>query len=237
LTGTYRLKFSVSSRSGASTARRLGRRIEGTPAPGFFCFLDEMSDGGEPAYRDLVFLSELGDPEKPESFRLREHLPLPLGAGSLDMAMSVVKERSVKLLSEYIAEAAGTTDLQEAAEDVVRMHADKESTSEPELLKPLIAYILYLCTENAEIVDPTGKRQQPGNPQATKVKGGMRQFPIDRVTRWDVAFRLGAALRRGGREASESKGVRIRRHGLTFARRTGTISGRAREREGLGCSR
>lgn len=182
------------------------RRIQETPAPGFFCFLDEMSDGGEPAYRDLVFLSEVGDPEKPETMRLHEHPPLPLGSGSLEMAMRVVKERSVKLLSEYIAEAAGTTELQGVAEDVARMHADTETTSETELLKPLIAYILYLCTENAEIIDPTGKRQQPGNPLTTKVKGGTRQFPVDRVTRWDVAFRLGAALRRGGHEASDSKG-------------------------------
>lgn len=182
------------------------RRIEGTPAPGFFCFLDEMSERGEAAYRDLVFLSEVGDPDKPETMRLHEHAPLPLGAGSLQAAMGVVRERSVKLLSGYIAEAAGTADLQDVAEDIVRMHTDTEANSESELLRPLIARVLYLCTENAEIIDPTGKRKQPGNPPPTKVKGGTRQFPTDRVTQWEVAFRLGAALRRGRQEAPEPRG-------------------------------
>lgn len=77
-----------------------------------------------------------------------------------------------------------------------------------DLLGPFVSLVLYLCTANAEIhaasdrADAGAARaSKPTNPTPTKVKGGMRLFPATAVRAWDVAFRLGAALRRARHEA------------------------------------
>jgi hypothetical protein len=74
-------------------------------------------------------------------------------------------------------------------------------------LSPLIALLLYLCAEDAEIGDGTTR---PTPPQATKTKQGWRLFPANAPTMWDVGVRIGAAIRRaqqaetsGGRSADE----------------------------------
>ncbi|WP_373508912.1 hypothetical protein [Thiocapsa sp.] len=74
-------------------------------------------------------------------------------------------------------------------------------------LAPLVALLLYLCAENAEIGD--GERR-PANPMPKRTKGGLRLFPPDRATAWDVGVRLGAALRQANRgtpgDAGEAEG-------------------------------
>ena len=68
-------------------------------------------------------------------------------------------------------------------------------------LSPLIALLLYLCADDAEIGDGTTWPQQP---QPTKTKHGWRLFPAAAPTMWDVGVRIGAAIRRTHeREASE----------------------------------
>ena len=60
-------------------------------------------------------------------------------------------------------------------------------------LTPLVSLVLYLCTEAADI---TGKRGAPKNPEPVRTRRhGMRLFPADGMTTWDVGVRLGAALR------------------------------------------
>lgn len=69
---------------------------------------------------------------------------------------------------------------------------DKGDYELHEQIRPMVSLLLYLCAVNAEI--GTGTRG-PIRPQPTKTKEGLRMFPADRPTTWDVGCRLGAALR------------------------------------------
>jgi hypothetical protein len=60
-------------------------------------------------------------------------------------------------------------------------------------LSPLIALLLYLCADDAEIGDGTIRPKQP---QPAKTKQGWRMFPATAPTMWDVGVRIGAAIRR-----------------------------------------
>jgi hypothetical protein len=65
-----------------------------------------------------------------------------------------------------------------------------------EQIAPFISVTLYLCAEEPDIVDLRGKRERPSNPQPVKTKKGLRTFPADNHTSWQVGYRIGAALRR-----------------------------------------
>lgn len=68
-------------------------------------------------------------------------------------------------------------------------------------LSSLIAPLLYLCADDAEIGDGTVRPQQP---KPTKTKQGLRLFSAPAPTTWDVGVRIGAAIRRAQEgEASE----------------------------------
>jgi hypothetical protein len=60
-------------------------------------------------------------------------------------------------------------------------------------LSPLVALLLYLCADDAEIGDGATRPKQP---QPTRTKQGWRLFPAPAPTRWDVGVRIGAAIRR-----------------------------------------
>jgi hypothetical protein len=73
-------------------------------------------------------------------------------------------------------------------------HAPNERFAEgAQRLAPLIALLLYLCTDEAEIGDGLTRPKQP---QPTKTKRGWRLFPADAPSMWDVGVRIGAAIRR-----------------------------------------
>jgi hypothetical protein len=66
-----------------------------------------------------------------------------------------------------------------------------------EICAPLTSVVLYLCSTAAEISDPTGRREKPARPQPVRTKQGERLFAPSQPTTWEVAYRLGAALRAG----------------------------------------
>lgn len=71
--------------------------------------------------------------------------------------------------------------------------------AQPDLaIAPLIALLLYLCSENAEMGDGT---QRPANPMPKKTRHGLKLFAPDKTRIWDVGLRIGAALRRGRSDA------------------------------------
>ena len=65
-------------------------------------------------------------------------------------------------------------------------------------VSPLVSLVLYLCSQAAEIRAGGGGDRRPAPPQPVKTKKGLRLFPPERPTPWEVGYRLGAALRRGG---------------------------------------
>ncbi len=60
---------------------------------------------------------------------------------------------------------------------------------------PLVSLVLYLSSQAAEIEEAGGGKRMPTRPLPQKTKKGMRLFPPDHPSRWQVGFRLGAALR------------------------------------------
>lgn len=108
------------------------------------------------------------------------HIAIPLGAGSIREAIAkVVGERTLPVPGDKAAL------LGNLAND----------------LAPLVALVLYLCAQNADF-GTEGLR--PTNPQPKPTKKGVRLFPPDRPTTWDVGVRLGVALRRAA--AAETEG-------------------------------
>jgi hypothetical protein len=84
-------------------------------------------------------------------------------------------------------------------------------------LSPMIALLLYLCADDADIGDGTTRPKQP---QPTKTKQGWRLFPPDAPTRWDVGIRIGAAIRQAKEhEASEDQSAGQRSRPRAHVRR------------------
>jgi len=77
---------------------------------------------------------------------------------------------------------------------------------------PMISVLLYLCSANAEMRDRSERRSRPSRPLPVKTKDGPRLCPPNEPTTWDVAYRIGAAIR--GAMADEA---RRKDHGGTHA--------------------
>lgn len=60
-------------------------------------------------------------------------------------------------------------------------------------VRAALSLLLYICDENA---DWGAAAVRPTNPPATKTKRGLRFFPADRPTVWNVGVRVGAELRK-----------------------------------------
>jgi hypothetical protein len=71
-----------------------------------------------------------------------------------------------------------------------------------EVLPRIVSLLLYLCSESAELGDGT---RLPPRPVARRTKKGMRMFPAERQTTWDVGMRMGAALRLAYRDDEEQR--------------------------------
>jgi hypothetical protein len=59
-------------------------------------------------------------------------------------------------------------------------------------LEPLLSLLLYLCQDAADYAGPA---ERPSNPEPKRTKQGWRLFPPDKPRLWEVAVRMGAALR------------------------------------------
>jgi hypothetical protein len=98
------------------------------------------------------------------------------------------------------------------------------------ILAPRISLLLYLCTVNSEIADRKTGQRTPSKPKPVKDKKGTRLLAASTPTAWDVAMRLGAAIRsveakersepQGGTHASP-RGHWRRAHWHTFTRGAG----------------
>jgi hypothetical protein len=74
------------------------------------------------------------------------------------------------------------------------------------LMEPLISVLLYLCTDDVELVDPAGRKRKPGPPVPIKTAAGYKVFTPSTPTTWDVGFKMGAALRAARQKSSEGEG-------------------------------
>ena len=83
-----------------------------------------------------------------------------------------------------------------SASDMSKVYSDQELTTFRQIVPSLVSLVLYLCSENAEVFDIRGGKHPLQRPKPKKTKLGLRLYAPDHPTQWNVAYRLGAALRR-----------------------------------------
>ncbi len=76
-----------------------------------------------------------------------------------------------------------------------------------EVAAPRLSLLLYLCTVNSEIRDAKGSTKAPANPQPVKIRSGTKLFAAATPTKWDVGFRIGAALQHAQEQAQAEERV------------------------------
>lgn len=138
-----------------------------SPLHGVFAHMEWDVNSGRPELRLLMDADAQLAP-----------LPLHLGAWSLAESIS-------RMLDEAAVQAI-------AAGFAVDGHAEAVKVLRHQV-EPVVSLLLYLCAQASEIGDGVAK---PANPAPKRTKAGLRMFPADRPTTWDVGVRLGAALRR-----------------------------------------
>lgn len=74
----------------------------------------------------------------------------------------------------------------------IRKHREFILESQSAILQPVISLLLYICSINAEY----SSKDHPLNTPATKTKKGIRTFPPDQATTWEIGTRIGAAIRK-----------------------------------------
>jgi hypothetical protein len=179
-----------------------GKTWAETPLHGFFAHLESDASNGR---RELRLLLDLDEGLIP--------VPLHLTGGNLSEAV----ESGWVEANKYGA-AIDDESLLVGSSHVARS------------LAPLVSTLLYLCTVNSEIADSRGSGRKPENPKPQGTRRGTKEFPASTPTSWNVAYRLGAAIRAAqSREQPEPQGdthasprSHIRRaHWHTFSRGTG----------------
>ena len=117
-----------------------------------------------------------------------EVLPLHLGQGGVSGAVAAMLRESARYVP--IPEVSMGPLVDDLTDEV----------------SPLVSLVLYLCSQAAEIRAAGGGTRRPARPKPVKTKKGMRLFPPNRPTPWEVGYRLGAALRRAVSEAMPTPG-------------------------------
>lgn len=83
-------------------------------------------------------------------------------------------------------------------------------------MQKLLSIVLYLCSDKPDICNPLSPGTSPHRPEPKKVKGGMKLFPAQKPTIWEVGSNIGQALRnaasqreyQGGTHASPKAHIR-----------------------------
>lgn len=74
-------------------------------------------------------------------------------------------------------------------------------------IQPLLALVLYLCSDEPEIEDREHPGEKPGRPRPKRTKKGWRLFPAKKPRVWTVGAELGEKLRREV-DVGTNRGVR-----------------------------
>jgi hypothetical protein len=150
-----------------------GRYDKGMPLHGFFATLT-MMHGRPQLYLLLDVLTPEGNKLKPAM--------LALGAEGLAAAWI----ESSREMDQFLYDAGVYSHL-----PPVDAKGIKDEVSE---LMPLVSLVIYICVEASAVRDGSGTHH-PTRPHPTRTRRGERFFPPDSPTEWQVAYRLGAALR------------------------------------------
>jgi hypothetical protein len=141
-------------------------------SPGFFAWLEyDANDRRE----ELRLAIDCGG-------TLSTAIPVHLGA---DLVAGVARA-----LAEAARQAA-TYDMGPAQREILSIPPEMMAAA----IAPRINLVLYLCSTNAEMLERNTGRLRPSKPTLTRTKDGLRMFAAEKPTSWEVAYRLGAAIR------------------------------------------
>jgi hypothetical protein len=148
-----------------------GKTWHGATLHGFFAHLEhDMND----RRTELRFVLDIAWPDGDEPVVL----PLHLGQGGVSGGVEAM--------------------LREAARHAPFPNPDPDGLvgDLTDRVSPVVSLVLYLCSQAAEVRDGGGGDRRPTHPRPVKTKKGVRLFPPERATPWEVGYRLGAALRK-----------------------------------------
>jgi len=157
---------------------------QGAALNGFFAHLEsDMND----RRTELRLLLDLTGPAGDQL----EVIPIPLGKGGVAAGVEAMMKEGTRQFPVTLSTPDGV---------IERLSSD---------VSPLVSLVLYLCSQAAEIQERGGGKRVPTRPKPQKTKKGMRIFPPDHPSRWEVGHHLGAALRHAlsEHEPSESTGT------------------------------
>lgn len=166
-----------------------GLLFDGKDLQGFFAHLDCNPDGAP----ELRLLLDFGDG------RLSLTLPLELKHPTLSSSLRASRDRLVQTLGGV----AESPDIESIAK------ADLFEYSS--WITVLVSLVLYLCSANADIRSQADGSAVPKQPSPKRTRKGVRFFPAEQPTEWDVGYRIGEALRhlRGASNTSQPGGGEI----------------------------
>jgi hypothetical protein len=157
----------------------------GQPLHGFWCHLESDANTQR---RELRFLLNHGDSLSPQIL----HLGGWTVTEAVDRYISEAKRQG---------RAAGITLPADASEAVEHISAQ---------IQPLLAMILYLCSDEPEITDREHPEQRPSRPRPTRTKKGWKLFAPKAPKIWQVGEQLGEALRKD--HGADPTGRRVKPH-------------------------
>lgn len=157
----------------------LGVEVDGSQLHGFFAHLEADANDGHQELRLLLATEDA-------------LVPLPLHIGDWTVA---------EALDRMVAESKRQAQVAGVVGDLVSP-VGRQLEELADAVSPLVNLVLYLCSEEPEVVDPRHPGTQPGRPAAKKTKKGWRTFPPPAPTVWEV----GQDIARQIREAREYGG-------------------------------
>ena len=163
-----------------------GRTVMDTPLHGFFAHLESDPSGGR---RELRLLLDADTGLSPAPI----HLVGTLRAG-LDQMVHVAERQATALGTGMSALSARVG------------YGPEYGRRWVEELEPLISLVLYLCTDERDIMGSGGGEAQPQNPEPKRTKKGPRLFAAPGPRIWNVAVRLGAAYRQARARTAGERG-------------------------------
>lgn len=79
-------------------------------------------------------------------------------------------------------------------------------------IQPLLALVMYICSDEPEIEDREHPGEQPGRPQPKRTKRGWRLFPAQKPRIWAVGEKTGDLLRKARAELGEKTDRKVSPH-------------------------
>jgi hypothetical protein len=146
---------------------------QGATLNGFFAHLDFVPLNRRTELRLLLDLSgPAGDQLEP--------IPIPLGKDGVAAGVSAIMKEIARQFPVTVYASDGT---------VETLSSD---------ISPLVSLVLYLASRAAQIREAGGGKRVPGRPAPQKTKKGMRIFPPDHPSRWDVGSSVTASRTAAG---------------------------------------